>query len=105
MSKRLQIYLSPEAEAKLETIHSEATHGFTSGTIKISDVVSEMILASDLDIKELRLKYTDFKKSLIELAHAENLDIEVAIKTLQELKTKITKIKGKTSKSNEANHE
>ena len=105
MSKRLQIYLSPEAETKLETIYSEATHGFTAGTIKISDVVSEMILASDLDIKELRLKYTDFKKSLIELAHAENLDIEVAIKALQELKNRISKAKGKASKANEINHE
>lgn len=105
MSKRLQIYLSPEAEVKLQAIYNEATQNFTSGSMKISDVVSEMILASDLDIKELRLKYTDFKKSLIELAHTENLDIEVAIKALQELKTKITKIKGKTSKSSEANHE
>ena len=105
MSKRLQIYLSSEAETKLEKVLSEAVDGFTAGTIKISDVVSEMILASDLDIKELRLKYTDFKKSLIELAHTDNLDIEVAIKALQELKSKITKIKSKNPKLNEADHE
>lgn len=105
MSKRLQIYLSPEAEEKLQKVLDEAVIGFTAGTIKISDVVSEMILASDLDIKELRLKYTDFKKSLIELAHTDNLDLEVAIKALQELKSKITKIKSKSSRMNEADNE
>ena len=51
------------------------------------------------------VKLFDFKKSLIELAHTENLDIEVAIKALQDLKNRITKIKGKTSKTSEVMHE
>lgn len=98
MAKRLQIYLSPEAEIKLETIYNEVTQGFTAGNIKQSDLVSEMILSSQIDVKDLRLKYTDFKKSLIELAHTDNLDIEIAIKALQDLKNKISKIKAKNTK-------
>lgn len=101
MSKRLQIFLSSEAEAKLETIFNEVTSGFKTGTIKISDVISEMILSSDIDIKEIRIKYTDLKKSLIELAHADNIDVDMVIKSLQELKNKNLKSKNKVAKSNE----
>lgn len=101
MSKRLQIFLSAEAEAKLKTIFNEVTSGFKTGTIKISDVISEMILSSDIDIKEIRIKYTDLKKSLIELAHADNIDVDMVIKSLQELKNKNLKSKNKVAKSNE----
>lgn len=101
MSKRLQIFLSAEAEAKLETIFNEVTSGFKTGTIKISDVISEMILSSDIDIKEIRIKYTDLKKSLIELAHADNIDVDMVIKSLQELKNKNLKSKNKVAKLNE----
>lgn len=96
MSKRLQIFLSEEAETKLNKIYANCTEGFNCGTIKISDLVSEMILSSDVDIKELRLKYTDLKKSLLELAHSDDLDIELALKTISELKQKASR---KTSKS------
>jgi hypothetical protein len=91
MSKRLQLFLNADAENKLTKVYEEITSNFTSGNIKISDVVSEMILSSEIDIKEIRLKYTDLKKSLIELAHADNLDVDAAIKALLELKNKNSK--------------
>ncbi len=91
MSKRLQLFLNADAENKLTKVYEEITSNFNSGNIKISDVVSEMILSSEIDIKEIRLKYTDLKKSLIELAHADNLDVDAAIKALLELRNKNSK--------------
>jgi hypothetical protein len=103
MSKRLQLFLNADAEMKLNKVFEDITTGFTSGNIKISDLVSEMILNSDLDIKEVRLKYTDLKKSLLELAHAENIDVDAAIKALLELKNKNTKKVTKSSPKSQEN--
>lgn len=91
MAKRLQVILTDEAWALVDKTNTEVMDGFKMGTVNFSDVINEMILNSKIEVKELRLKHTELKKSLIILAQTENLDIESAIKTLSELKGKITK--------------
>lgn len=106
MSKRIQVLISDEAIKKLESVYNKATKDFKSGVIKIGDVVTEMILQSDIDIKELRIKHTDTKRTLIELAETPELDIDLAIKTLQELKNKgVKKSQKQTPKSKEVINE
>jgi len=102
MSRKLQAILSDAAWLELDRVFNEATEGFKVGTIKQSDVLSEMILTSKVDIKELRAKHTNLKKSLINLAHAESVDIDTAIKTLQEIKNKMAK---KSAKGNQTSDE
>jgi len=84
--KRLQIILTDEAWAEVEKIYNDATDGFKTGSINYSDVINEMMLNSKVDLKELRLKHTDIRKSLLNLAKSENLDVEAAIKALSEMR-------------------
>lgn len=101
MNKRIQVIISDQALAKLEKVFHDATHDFQVGTISLADLISEMILVSDVDIKELRAKHTNLKKSLLMLAKDKDLDIETALKTLQELKNKNTKKQSKNANSSE----
>lgn len=91
MNKRIQIILSDDAKVALDKLYNEAKSGFKVGTIKISDLVSEIILNTKIDVNDVRAKYTDLRKSLKELASAENVDLDLAIKTLSELKGKYQK--------------
>lgn len=91
MNKRIQIILSAEAKTALDKLYHETKSGFKLGSIKISDLVSEIILHTKIDVTEVRAKYTDLKKSLKELASTENVDLDLAIKTLTELKGKYQK--------------
>jgi len=84
--KRLQVILNDEAWIEIEKIYKDATEGFKTGSINYSDVINEMILNSKVDLKELRLKHTDIRKSLLNLAKSENLDVEAAIKVLSEIR-------------------
>lgn len=91
MNKRIQVILSEQALVKLEKTHEEAKKGFQTGTISLADVLNEMILESNLDLKELRTKHTNLKKSLLKLAKEKDLDVETALKVIQDLKSKLTK--------------
>jgi hypothetical protein len=86
--KRLQVILTDEAWSAVEALTQDANEKFDSGSINYSDVINEMVLSSKVDIKALQLKHTDLRRSLKALASKEDLDIELAIKSLMELKAR-----------------
>ncbi len=93
MVKRLQVVLNEEAWAVVDAIYNEATQNFECGSINYSDVINEMLLGAKVDIKTLQAKHTDVSKSLRLLANQKDLDLEAAIKSLQELRAKTAKRK------------
>ncbi len=101
MSKRIQVVLTEKALQELEKIYNQASADFTVGTITLSDVVTEMVLTSNIDIKELRLKHTNVSKYLKNLASDKNVDVEMAVKNLLELKSQLAKKSPKTQKMND----
>lgn len=94
--KRLQVILSDEAWMEIERVYKDVTSDFKTGSINYSDVINEMVLNSKVDLKELRLKHTDIRKSLLNLANSENLDVESALKVLNEIRSRNLK-KSKTT--------
>lgn len=84
--KRLQIFLNDEALEIVEEQLKQANENFKSGTINYSDLISEMVLNSKIDIKTLQLKKTDLRRSLRVLALQSDIDVESAIKYLSELR-------------------
>lgn len=101
MSKRIQVVLTEKALDELERIYNQASADFNVGTITLSDVVTEMVLTSNIDIKELRLKHTNVSKYLKNLASDKNVDVEMAVKNLLELKKQLAKKTPKTHKMND----
>ncbi len=101
MSKRIQVVLSQKALDELDKVLTAASADFNTGTITLSDVVSEMVLTSNIDIKELRIKHTNIRKYLKNLAQDENTDLDSALKTLIELKSQLSKKQLKLSKMND----
>jgi hypothetical protein len=99
--KRLQVILTSEAWTEIERVYSDAINDFKTGSINYSDVINEMVLNSKVDLKELRLKHTDIKKSLLNLAKSENIDIELALKVLNEIRSKSVKKSKATSQPEE----
>lgn len=91
MAKRTQIYLSEEAQKLVDDCLKEANENFRTGTITLSDLVSEMILNSKIDIKSLQLKRTDLRRSLRLMSDLPDLDLDTVMRTLSELKIKPTK--------------
>ncbi len=83
--KRLQIILSDEAWAQVESHTNEANQGFQAGSISYSDTVNEMVLGAKIDVKQLQLKHTDFRRA-IRNATKEGLELDSVIKMLQELR-------------------
>ncbi len=94
--KKLQVAFNDEAWAIIESHTEEANRGFEVGTINYSDVINEMILNSKIDLKALQAKRTDWKRSIRFIVAQENSDIDFAIKTLMDLKSRTSK---RTSKS------
>ena len=103
MSKRIQVVLSQKALDELDKVLTAASADFNTGTITLSDVVSEMILTSNIDIKDLRIKHTNIRKYLKNLAQDENTDLDSALKTLLELKSQLSKKQLKQSKMIDGN--
>lgn len=99
--KRLQVILSDDAWAEIERVYIEATTDFKTGSINYSDVINEMILNSKVDLRELRLKHTDIRKSLLNLAKSENIDVESALKALNEIRSRGIKKSKTTSHAEE----
>ena len=85
MSKRLQIILNDEAWALVEATTNEANEGFQVGSISYSDTVAEMVLNSKVDVKQLQLKHTDFRRALKNAAKG-SMELDSVIRMLQELK-------------------
>ena len=87
--KRLQIILTEEAWATVDSLTTQANTSFDMGTINYSDIVNEMIISAKIDLKTLQLKHTDLRRSLRALASQKNIDLDTAIRTLSEIKSKI----------------
>lgn len=100
--KRLQIYLTDEALQMVEDQLKLANENFKSGTINYSDLITEMILNSKIDIKTLQLKKTDLRRSLRVLALQPDIDLDTAIKHLSELRQRSLKKNGRGAIINEA---
>ena len=98
--KRLQIILSNDAWNAVEALTTEASENFEVGSINYSDVINEMILCSKVDVKALQIKHTDLRRSLRILSNKDDLDIELAIKSLMELKARGT-VKRKNNSTQE----
>lgn len=88
MKKKIQIVLSDESWSALESLTNEANEGFVNGTINYSDVVNDLIATGKIDIRGLQAKHTNIRKSLRLMASQKEIDIESAIKTLMDLKSK-----------------
>lgn len=88
MKRKLQVVLSEDAWVQLEAFTKEANDGFNNGSITLSDVVNELVLNAKIDIKALQGKHINVRKSLRLLATQKEIDIDLAIKTLMDLKSK-----------------
>ena len=94
--KKIQAIFSDEAWAMVEAIHGKASAGFELGSISFSDVLNEMVLTSNVDLKTLQSKHIDIRRSLRAYASQEEIDVDALIRSLNELKGKSTKRKGRS---------
>ena len=88
MKKKLQIVMSDESWSALEGLTSEANDGFVNGSITYSDIVNEILASAKLDIRGLQAKHTNIRKSLRLMASQKEIDIDSAIRTLMDIKSK-----------------
>jgi hypothetical protein len=102
MNKRLQVILSDDAWNAVDTLTKEANTNFENGYVNFSDTISEMILCSKVDVRNLQMKHVNLRKSLRALASKSDLDIESALKALMEIKSKTGKKVGKAQPPEEA---
>ena len=100
--KRLQIYLTDEALQLVEDQLKLANENFKSGSINYSDLITEMVLSSKVDIKALQLKKTDLRRSLRVLALQPDLDVDTVIKHLSELRQRALKKVARSTAQQEA---
>ena len=91
MSKRLQIALGDDAWAVVEALTNEANQSFDSGHITFSDAINELIICSKPDVKELQLKHTSLRRSLVALAQMKDLEPETVIKRMNELRSRMSR--------------
>ena len=89
--KKLQVVFSDESWAQVESIYNQATEDFDSGSISYSDVINEIVLTSNVDIKALQNKHIDIRRSLRSFAAQENINLDDLIRTLTDLKGKPAK--------------
>lgn len=88
MAKRLQIALSDDAWKIVENLTIEANQNFDVGHITYSDSINELILCSKPDVRDLQLKHTSVRRSLVALAQMKDLDPDVVIKKMTELRSR-----------------
>ncbi|MCM0606586.1 MAG: hypothetical protein KA715_10890 [Xanthomonadaceae bacterium] len=100
MIKRLQVVFAEDAWSTIKQITHQANEGFNVGSIGYSDVINELILNSKVDIKHLQAKHTDLRRSLRVLASQDEIDIDLAIKMLTDLRGKPSKKKQTTKEIN-----
>lgn len=101
--KKIQAIFSDEAWAMVEVTHNKVTSGFDLGSISYSDVLNEMVLTSNVDLKMLQSKHIDIRRSLRAYASQEEIDVDALIRSLNELKGKTAKRKARSTP--EVNHE
>ena len=95
MSKRVGLVLTNEAAASFEKILGDVNYGFKAGKVTPSNLISEIILSTKVDVKALQLKYTDLRRSLRALSQREEIDVETAIEILSEIAGKAQKKRGR----------
>lgn len=86
MKRKLQVILTEDSWSTLDAIVKEANLDFQSGSINMSDVVNEILLTAKIDVRTLQIKHTNVRRSLRNLASKKDIDIDLAIKSLMELK-------------------
>lgn len=91
MVKKIQLQLTEEAWAQVELVYKQVKEEYKSVCISYSDIICEMILTSKVDLKNIQAKYTNIRKSLRDMSSMKDLDLDLAIKNLIELKTKVAK--------------
>jgi len=84
--RKIQINLNEEAWSLLDGITKDANEDFQLGTITYSDVVIEAILQSRIDVRALQAKHVNLRKSLRLLATKKDIDIDMVIRQMTELK-------------------
>lgn len=99
--RKIQINLNKESWSLLDGITKEANEDFQLGTITYSDVVIEAILQSRIDIRALQAKHVNLRKSLRLLATKKDIDIDMVIKQMTDLKQRGGKRSGKQPSSAE----
>ena len=52
----------------------------------MSDIVNEVLLSAKIDVRALQAKHTNIRRSLRQMALQKDIDIDLAIKNLMELK-------------------
>lgn len=102
MSKKIQVTLSDEAWTLLDGLLKQLKDEHKSISINCSELVSEIILSTKIDLKNLQTKYTNLRKSLRELSAMKEIDLDSMIKSLVELKNKTNKKNAKSVVSNES---
>ncbi|RYZ77075.1 MAG: hypothetical protein EOP05_03045 [Proteobacteria bacterium] len=102
MKRKIQIVLSEDAWELLESTTKESNTGFKNGSITYSDVVNEFLVGGKIDIRMLQAKHTNLRKSLRLMASQKEIDIDAAIRSLQELKAKTAKRPAKVATQIEA---
>ncbi len=86
MSKRLQVILSDSAFEQVEKTYKASVEGHPTVKLNYSDVVEMMILNSKVHVADIRLKHTDLRKTLMDLAKRKDLSVEEIISSMAELK-------------------
>jgi len=86
MKRKLQVILTEDSWTTLDAFVKEANTDFQSGSINMSDVVNEILLTAKIDVRALQIKHTNVRRSLRNLASKKDIDIDLAIKSLMELK-------------------
>ena len=102
MSKRLQIMLSDSAYETVEKTQKQAVDGFPQVKINFSDVIEAMIPNSKVNLTELRLKHTDLRRTLLDLAKRKDLSVEDIVNQMSELKGALGKKETKKLSKGEA---
>ena len=87
MKKKLQVILTDESWSALETMTKDANDGFKNGSINMSDIVNEILLFAKIDVRAMQAKHTNIRRSLRQMALQKDIDIDLAIKNLMELKS------------------
>jgi hypothetical protein len=86
MKRKLQVILTEESWASLDSLTKEANDGFTTGSINMSDIVNEVLQTAKLDVRGLQAKHVNIRRSLRQMASQKDIDIDAAIKSLMEMK-------------------
>lgn len=101
LKRKIQVVLTDETWSILETTTRESNSGFKNGSITYSDVVNEYLLSGKIDLRLIQAKHTNIRKSLRLMASQKEIDIDSAIKSLMELKSRGAKRLGKLTSSDE----